>query len=93
MRKRYQMAVAVLLVAIVGVLVWLVRFPREHEPVYQGRTLTQWLDKYNRAGAMAKTEPVSQAIRAMGTNSLPFLLAHIKHTEFPLKQKLIAILQ
>jgi hypothetical protein len=86
------MAVAVLLVAIVGVLVWLVRFPPEHEPVYQGRTLTQWLDKYNRAGALAKTEPVSQAIRAMGTNILPFLLAHIKHINAPLMGTPVALL-
>ena len=41
---------------------------------------------------MAKTEPVSQAIRAMGTNSLPFLLAHIKRPPSPLRVKLFALL-
>ena len=42
---------------------------------------------------MDETEPVSQAIRAMGTNSLPFLLAHIKHIQSPLLVKLVALLR
>jgi len=35
---------------------------------------------------MDKTESASKAIRAMGTNSLPFLLANIKHTCSPLEK-------
>jgi DnaJ-domain-containing protein 1 len=64
---------------------------RPREPVYQGKRLSQWLDEYNRAGHVdgdwSKMEPISTAIRAMGTNSLPFLLARIKHTEPSLEKK------
>jgi hypothetical protein len=80
---------AVLVVAALGGLAWLVLRPSE--PSYQGRRLSEWLDRYNEAGAMDKTGPVSDAIRAMGTNSLPFLLAHIKHTESPLKRKFVNV--
>jgi len=89
--KRLKIALAILFLAGIGVVAWLGL--KSTQSVYQGKHLDRWLDEYNRVGSMDKTEPVSKAIRAMGTNSLPFLLAHIKHTEFPLKQKLIAILQ
>jgi hypothetical protein len=38
--KRFKIALAVLAVALVGVIVWQVSQPRE--PVYQGKTLTFW---------------------------------------------------
>ena len=89
--KRLKIALAILFLAGIGVVGWLGL--KSTQPVYQGKHLDRWLDEYNRVGSMDKTEPVSKAIRAMGTNCLPFLLAHIKHTESPLKLKLIAILQ
>ena len=91
MEKRLKIALAILFLAVIGVVGWLGL--KSTQPVYQGKHLDRWLDEYNRVGSMDKTEPVSKAIRAMGTNCLAFLLAHIKHTESPLKQKLIAILQ
>lgn len=77
------------IVVVVGLASWVLR-PRE--PVYHGKRLSQWLDEYNRAGGMDKTGPISDAIRAMGTNTLPFLLAHIKHTESPLKGKFFSLI-
>jgi HEAT repeat protein len=61
---------------------------RPREPEYQGRTLSAWLDEYNRAGTW-DVEPASAAIRAMGTNCLPLLLAHIKHNPSALGTKLV----
>jgi hypothetical protein len=85
MRKRFYIVLAFVGVAIVG---WLAcKALRSPEPSYQGRRLSEWLDEYNRAGDMGKTEPISEAIRAMGTNTLPFLLANIKHTDSPLARK------
>jgi hypothetical protein len=90
-RKKRRILIAVLVVVFVGGLAWWAMHPRE--PVYQGRRLSQWLDEYNRAGAMDKTRPVSEAIRAMGTNTLPFLLANIKRTESPLKEKFFSLIR
>jgi len=84
MRKRLRIALAIVGVAILGWLGW--KALRSPEPSYQGRRLSEWLDEYNHAGGMDKTESISEAIRAMGTNSLPFLLANIKHTYSPLEQ-------
>jgi hypothetical protein len=89
MRKRVKIALAVLLVAAIGVIAWQVM--RLREPVYQGKRLSQWLDEYNRVGRLEQTEPISEAIRAIGTNSLPFLLAHLKHVDSPIKEKFLAL--
>jgi hypothetical protein len=77
MRRWLKVALAVLLLLIAVFAGWLLTRP--HEPEYQGRRLSEWLDDYNRAGKWEKTEPASEAIRAMGTNCLPILLTHIKH--------------
>ena len=63
-----------------------------HQPVYQGVRLDEWLEAYNRLGLSASNgpvniEPVSRAILAMGTNSLPFLLRHLTHRDSIIAQK------
>jgi hypothetical protein len=66
--KRFILS-AILLCVVIAAISWLA--PRSAEPVYQGKRLTQWLDEYNQAGAMDKTETISRAIRAMGTHVCP----------------------
>lgn len=66
---------------------------RPHQPEYQGLPLNEWLQAYNRAGLSSSNgqvdlERISKAIRAMGTNSLPFLLKHILHRDSAVAQKL-----
>jgi hypothetical protein len=71
-----------LLVAFSGAALFLL-LSRNHQPVYQGRTLTQWVGAYNRTfetgtpdpkdTAAAREEAVG-AIRHIGTNALPLLL-------------------
>jgi hypothetical protein len=91
MRKRLRIAFAMVSLAILGWLGW--HALRPPEPSYQGRRLSEWLDEYNQAGRLDKTESVSEAIRAMGTNSLPFLLANIKHTYSPLEQTFFKVVR
>ncbi|MGO8928675.1 MAG: hypothetical protein ACLQU3_17540, partial [Limisphaerales bacterium] len=43
MQKRVHIALAVLLVMLVGVIAWQVLRLREREPVYQGKPLSVWL--------------------------------------------------
>jgi HEAT repeat protein len=93
MRKRRRFWLVILILATMGGLGWLLMSALDSEPVYQGKRLDQWLEEYDQAGSMDKTAPISDAIRAMGTNCLPFLLAHIKHTDSPLKLKFVAMVR
>ncbi len=65
-----------LLLAAVGVLAALFflwpRGPRE--PVYQGKTLTQWVMQANRQQRRLETQEARAALKAIGTNAVPFLL-------------------
>jgi hypothetical protein len=76
---------AMLLIGLLAVAV-LVLLPK-HEPSFQGKSLDQWLEEYNRAGSIENTRAASEAIRAMGTNVLPFLLANLRHRDSPAKLK------
>lgn len=86
MKRWMKLLGALALLAVFGLLAWQL-FP-SREPMYQGKRLSQWLDAYNQAASLKQTEPISEAIRAFGTNSLPFLLAHIEHNRPPIEQKL-----
>jgi hypothetical protein len=58
-------------VALVAVLLW----PREREPSYQGKTLSEWLDIYEFSkGDGRASEAGDKAIRAIGTNAIPFFV-------------------
>jgi HEAT repeat protein len=46
MRKRHRIALAVLVVALVGVVVWQVLCSQEPEPFYHGKPLSAWLEQY-----------------------------------------------
>jgi hypothetical protein len=56
------------ILAVVTVLGW----PREKEPVYQGKKLSEWAEPYNDAG---DDDARVDAIRHIGTNALPYLLS------------------
>ena len=79
MRKRVQIALTVLPVAIFGVIVWQVLRPRERErePVYQGKGLRVWLSENYYAWARRDGQAqdlAESAIRRIGTNAIPALL-------------------
>lgn len=87
MGKRNWIVLSVLVAA--AVLVGWMFLPRE--PSYQGKSLRYWLEEYNRAGALDKTAPAAEAIRAMGTNALPDLMRYIRHKDSPLQVGLAAL--
>jgi HEAT repeat protein len=70
MRKRVQIALAVLAVALLGV-VWQVLRPRE--PIYHGKVLSSWLADLDLESAHSP-EKAAQAVRAIGTNGFPALI-------------------
>src|SRR5262245_20740354 len=89
MKTPARISVAACVIAMLGAVGW--HFLNPREPVYQGQRLSHWLTKYNQAGTIDETQPISEAICAMGTNSLPFLLAHLNHTDSPIQQRLFML--
>src|ERR1044071_8506973 len=82
MRQRVRIALAVLLVAMAGVIAW--PMLREREPVYQGKPFSFWLDRYcwnfgaESADGVKERKEADAAVRNIGTNGLPILLRMIK---------------
>ena len=79
MRKRVQIVLAVLLVAVLGLII-LAFFPRQApEPAYEGKTLRQWLVLLDSDTAhKAQNDDAARAIESMGKAALPGLI-HILH--------------
>ncbi len=67
MHKRVQIALAVLLVAIAGVIAWLAT--RLQEPAFQGRPLIDWIQEGMSGGLQRDVAIV--AVTAAGTNAFP----------------------
>ncbi len=91
MRKRLQIAVAVLLVGLLSGITW--GLLREREPVYQGRSLGSWLEGFS-LSPTNRFQPImeqpqwrasEQAVRAIGTNSIPTLLRMLRLRDEPWK--------
>src|SRR5262249_55755722 len=80
------------LVALLIVLLW----PREPEPGYQGKSLSQWLtqyqDQFHIDGYMDTPElhEAQQAVKHIGTNALPCLLKWIDYQVPPWRYQLFA---
>src|SRR5437773_6189772 len=90
MRKRVQVELAFLLVATAGVIVW--QGLREREPVYQGKPLSVWLQRYNTHGSFIGLRPepkADEAVRQIGTNAIPTLLHMLSAHDSKLKLALM----
>jgi HEAT repeat protein len=98
MRKRFQFALTVLLIALSGVIAW--QELRLREPVYQGKRLSEWLLSYNVVFAFPESEEklrhwteADEAMRQMGINAVPTLLRLLRKTDSPLMLHLLALAQ
>lgn len=79
MGKRLQVALVVLLIAIVaGVGLAIFHHP---EPDYRGHTLSYWLQQYNEVQDVRRFRQPDEAIRAIGTNALPHILSDLGRTD------------
>lgn len=89
-RKRVA-AVTALVVAALGTVFWIASSPREREPIYQGKTLTDWLSDCwpGRSPTPGKLEQDAFAVRQIGTNAIPVLLQWISAKDGPFKQKTV----
>jgi HEAT repeats len=87
MRKPIAIVTALLLAGIVGLLLWRASGPRE--PVFEGRSLTSWLDHHVASSAASPPygspgwQKADEAIRQIGTNAIPTLLMMIRAKDRP----------
>ncbi len=97
MKKRNRILLTGLVaVAVAGAITWLA-FPEPPEPVYQGKKLSIWLHPYQ-AGGMVE-DPVDrqiwsdsdEAVRAIGTNAIPFLLQRLRATDSFFSRRLLQL--
>ena len=94
MRKRVQIVLAVLLMAVVGAVVWRILRPQEREPVYHGKPLGYWFRQYARRSGPA---PLSSRMKTgmLPAKALicPFATAHAVLVEGGLVIALTSILR
>src|SRR5438445_2370724 len=83
MGKKHGILLAVLFVALLGGLVWMLSRPTE--PVYQGKPLRAWLDEFN-FWSGDTNEAAFVAFREMGTNPIPALLKSIQSGDPPFER-------
>jgi hypothetical protein len=91
MRKRVYITLAVAVVILVGVVEWQALGPQQSDPLYQGRRLSVWLERYDyNAGRVTVIKAISmketdEAIRQIGTNAIPLLLRRLRTRDSALK--------
>ncbi|MDB6019186.1 MAG: putative lyase [Pedosphaera sp.] len=92
MTKRLRWLLAILLVAIAGGLAWRALAP--HEPVYRGKSLSAWLESYPvfNVPVEGQEQRANEAVRHMGTNALPALLAMAQTRDSHFKNNLTQLL-
>jgi hypothetical protein len=76
-KKHRRLGVLLAIVLVGAVLALLRREPSE--PVFEGRSLSQWLKRLNSQGPEKQHAEV--AIRHIGTNALPYLLRWIRYEQ------------
>jgi hypothetical protein len=92
------------LVIVLGFLAWIFFHARVSEPEYEGRRLTSWLRgyRYSFSGPQADEVPAEKlqarlqarnAVRHLGTNSLPIFLDMLQAHDGPLKQKALPVIR
>ncbi|MDB6068695.1 MAG: HEAT-like repeat protein [Pedosphaera sp.] len=99
MRKRSRIALALLLLAVIGGIVWLASRPSE--PMYKGKRLSVWLKFYDAYATGSLTSPqdrdnlklADEAVRAIGTNAIPTLLRKLGAKDSALTVRLMALAQ
>jgi HEAT repeat protein len=72
-RKSRRILLITLLIAAVGTVSWLLLRP-DPEPTYQGKPLTYWLDIYGAESSDEAQLKAAEAMRQIGTNTIPTLL-------------------
>ena len=77
MRSWIRIVLGILLIAVLGGLFW--QATRQREPVYKGRRLSVWMKYWRNGYDPALQSATREAVRAMGTNTIPYVRADTNH--------------
>jgi hypothetical protein len=87
-RMLLQLCVFAFIAFVVGWCgVWRYRHPRE--PVYKSRPLSDWLQDYDAVESPEKAQETDEAVRAMSSNAIPFILRQLVPYDSPWRLRLI----
>jgi len=93
--KRSKLVIRLGLLAVaVGLVVFALVRPVAREPVYRGRPLQEWLEELVElvpSNNHHKFYAAQEAIRAMGTNSLPFLIRYLRSKDPPFNRQWVRL--
>jgi hypothetical protein len=92
MRTKRRILFAVLLVAVVCLIAWLVLRSNNSEPIYQGRRLSYWLQGYEPGSRSPTPYEANEAVRKIGTNSIPTLLRFLRKTDSKFRVALASLI-
>jgi len=89
MKRRRVIIVCVLAAIALVVAIWML--PRR-EPVYQGKTLSQWISEAS-IGSWPRQSPLAadEAIHQIGTNGFPIITKLLRSRDSALKSRLLAL--
>ncbi len=75
--NRRRIIAGLLILVVIAIAIWMLR-PKE--PSYNGKRLSVWLDDQHwvEGGRIELSQESVQAVRAIGTNAIPFLMAMIQ---------------
>jgi len=84
-RRILWIAGVVVVVAAAAALSW----PREREPVYQGKKLSEWLKEYETTHPLGNRDDAAadEAVRHMGRNALPWLVRWVEYKPAAWKER------
>ena len=74
-------------VCFAGVMFFANRVAQPREPRYEGRSLGSWLEDFSDEGPNTNS-PAGIAVRNMGTNAIPFLMAILSYEESTARKRL-----
>jgi hypothetical protein len=93
-RSRRPRALATLFVLVLLGLLWFLYGQAPPEPAYGGKSLTAWLQTYDPSAPSGRGSPAwnetDEAVRQMGTNSIPILLQMLCEHDSKLKLRWVA---
>jgi hypothetical protein len=90
MAKRARVSIAALFVALLALLAWTSLRRPASEPVFEGKSLSEWLVQLEDSDSHVERVEAALAVRHIGTNGIPTLLQMLREEESPFTTKFLA---